>query len=121
MVELLIIFGSVVFIMVCVTFMVRWGIDLEREKIRAKHGTPGANSLTSSELRSLIGEAVASATDPLRERIEQLESGYLQEALHTPMLQHADGYEVAESVRDASYFASGTPAPQNRRASRNRT
>ena len=62
---LLIIFGFV-------GFIVKWAMDHEQEKLRLKYGQPAGNTLTESELKRMIQEAVDEAVEPLWERLDQI-------------------------------------------------
>ena len=57
-----------------VFMIVKMGMDHERAKLKLKEGV-GENSMTTSELKSLIDEAVQDAIAPLERRIEELASG----------------------------------------------
>jgi hypothetical protein len=62
---LLVIFGFV-------GFIVKWAMDHEQEKLRIKAGLSNRESLTESELRRMIQEAVDEAVAPLRSRLDRL-------------------------------------------------
>ena len=62
---------------------------------------PAPQSLTTSELYTLIEEAVAEATQPLAERVAALEARVTTEALPSArhdLLDAADGFEAASEV-----------------------
>jgi hypothetical protein len=58
-------------IMAFVAVISKWAFEHEREKLRLKGG--GQQSMTTSELRALIQEAVGAATEPLEERLGRIE------------------------------------------------
>ena len=69
---LLIIFGFV-------GFIVKWAMDHEQEKLRIQSGQASRDTLTESDLRRLISEAVDEAVEPLRARLDRLDGGAADE------------------------------------------
>jgi len=65
-----------------VFFIVKMAMDHERAKLSLKAG--GDKSMTTSELKALIEEAVQNAVAPLEKRIEELASGSVSDVQELP-------------------------------------
>ncbi|MDZ4698740.1 MAG: hypothetical protein SH809_03445 [Rhodothermales bacterium] len=96
---LLIIFGFV-------GFIVKWAMDHEQEKLRIKNGQSSGNTLTESELKRLIQQAVDEAVEPLWERLDRI-SPETAEAFERPSPRLLDSFSEQEDEEEQ-------PAPRPR-------
>ncbi|MEZ4700157.1 MAG: hypothetical protein R2834_07485 [Rhodothermales bacterium] len=108
---LLVIFGFV-------GFIVKWAMDHEQEKLRIKAGQASQDTLTESDLRGLIREVVEEAIEPLRERLDRLESGS-GEAPEDPVAELPEAgrsgrLDVFETEEDVEEPASSRPRHRTR-------
>ena len=80
---------------VAATLIVKWSLEYSKWKRQFEQGrAPADNSLGTSELKTLIREAMEEANAPLVERIEALEA-HRDTPAHTPLLDGPlDAYEA---------------------------
>ena len=85
-----------------VLLIVRWSLEHHKWRVRHRQGAESAgSSLGTSELKTLIREAVEEANEPLLDRVEALEArlDVLLEPRHTPLLDEAlDAYDAEETA-----------------------
>ena len=85
-----------------ILLIVRWSFEHHKWRVRHRQDAESAgSSLGTSELKTLIRDAVEEANEPLLDRVEALEArlDLLVEPRHTPLLDEAldetlDAYET---------------------------
>ena len=72
--------------------VVKLGLDYSKSKLLESGGQPADSTLLMSELQEMIASAVSDATEPLRERIDQLEQKQLSSgpSAEAPILSSGD-------------------------------
>lgn len=98
-----------------VLIIAKMAMNHEREKLKMKAGTVKDNSLTTSELKGMLAEAVQEAVAPLEVRLARLEEKHLpEEAIETDPVVLPD-HAGSLNLDDIESLREEPPAPVRQR------